>query len=73
MKKEYLHPQIEIVNSVPFSLCEISGTDGVNKGEGNDPTIPEYGGDNGPGAARATWGNLWAEEEQDFYAYNAWE
>lgn len=71
MKKVYLQPQVEIVSSSPFALCAGTMTaDFENKGEGPG------GGDmpiDSEDAARITWGNLWAEEEQDFYAYNAWE
>jgi len=72
MKKVYLQPLVEIVTAMPFTLCAGSKTadyDDLGEGGGKGKPIEVEPDD----AARITWGNLWAEEEQDFYAYNAWE
>ncbi len=71
MKKVYLQPATEVVLTPAFELCSLSSSDIEKKDESGGGTGegPIIGGDE----ARITWGNLWAEEEQDFYAYNAWE
>lgn len=68
-KLKYIVPRIEIVQGLPSELCAGSktadyGDMGEGGGGGEIPIDPDD-------AGRFTWGNLWAEEEEEYeYAYS---
>ena len=75
-KKRYIQPLTEVVIATSTEICV--GTvrqDNLSENPLNpiSGTIEDQPNGEEGAPARITWGNLWAEEEQDFYAYTAWE
>ena len=56
MKKEYIRPEVEVIEVEPITMLAISSEGGLDVDGGNEPD------EELSNRRRGQWGNLWAEK-----------